>query len=93
MSADVHIASLVAQFLPEARAALLAALATEAHTEIAAQSDCKLVLLVETGHERDIAALMTRLSDCRGVLGVHLVYHHVEPSSSLEEICHVPDPT
>ena len=44
-------------------------------------------------HERDIVALTARLADVRGVLGVNLVHHHIEPAEELDqEIRHAPDP-
>ncbi|HVJ61557.1 MAG TPA: chaperone NapD [Tahibacter sp.] len=89
----VHIVSLIVHVLPERVDAVVTQLAHETGAELVAQSGGKLVVLAETAHERDIVALTTRLGDIRGVLGVNLVYHHVEPADSLgEEIAHAPDP-
>ena len=89
----VHIVSLIVHVLPARVDAVVTHLAHEADAELVAQSGGKLVVLAETTHERDIVALTTRLADIRGVLGVNLVYHHVEPADSLgEEIAHAPAP-
>jgi nitrate reductase NapD len=90
MSTDVHIVSLVIHARPERVPDVVAALARQPGTELMAQSGGKLVVVAEAAHEREIVTLTTTLADVPGVLGVNLVYHHIEPAESLEETVSCP---
>jgi periplasmic nitrate reductase NapD len=85
MSAETHIVSLVIHARPDCVPNVVALLAQQSNVELMAQSGGKLVVLAETTHEREIVALTTTLADVAGVLGVNLVYHHIESAESLEE--------
>lgn len=85
MNNETHIVSLVIHARPDCVPDVVALLAQRPDAEVAAQSGGKLVVIAETTHEREIVALTTALADIAGVLGVNLVYHHIESAESLEE--------
>lgn len=78
-----HIASLVAYHQDRALAEMDAQIAADPALELAARQGGRSVLLFESSDERAVLQCIDRLQLIAGVVGVHLVYHHAEPTHSL----------
>lgn len=77
-AADLHIASLVAHVRPEYLVAVKAWLVLQPSIEIHAESpQGKLVLVMESTHEKAIVEFLDALRAQTGVLNAALVYHEV----------------
>jgi len=94
MNRQIHISSLVVQVRPERVAAVAQALRGLAGLEVyAADPRGKLVLVLETAHERAILDTLERIQREPGVLSANLVYHHMESAESLaQEVSHGANP-
>lgn len=86
MSQEVHISSLLVHVRPEGLQSLTAALANRPGVEIYAQDPSgKLVLVLETEHERHIVETIDFIEQQQGVLAVSMSYHHVERADLLAQ--------
>lgn len=86
MSQEVHISSLLIHIQPDGMEALLAALQHRAGVEIHARDPAgKLVLVLETAHERYITETVDFIEQQQGVLAVSMSYHHVERADRLAQ--------
>jgi nitrate reductase NapD len=78
MDDTVHIASLLVHCRPELLPALLANLQCLPDVELHQHSaEGKLVVVLETGHERQILERIEQLQQLPGVLNVALIYHEL----------------
>lgn len=85
MKGEQHISSLVVLHRPESAAIVREFTATHEALEIAAEGDCRCVLLCETDNQRAIVDHIDALTLLPGVINVSLVYHHVEPADELDK--------
>jgi len=86
MSKELHISSLLIHVRPQGLQPLLDALQDRAGVEVFAQEPSgKLVLVLETEHERDIVETIDFIEQQRGVLAVSMSYHHIERASELAQ--------
>jgi len=82
MADELHLASLLVHVRPDSLDRVRAAIAAMPGTEIHAEQDGKLVVVVEGPHEGWIADRMTAMHLTDGVLSAVMVFHHAE---ALEE--------
>lgn len=84
MSGEQHISSLVVLHRPDGAAVLREFTAAHGALQIAAQGDCRCVLLCETDDQRALVDHIDALSLLPGVINVSLIYHHVESAEELD---------
>lgn len=84
MSGEQHISSLVVLHRPDGAAALRDFTAAHEAIKIAAEGDCRCVLLCETDNQRALVNHIDALSLLPGVIQVSLIYHHVESAEELD---------
>lgn len=76
--APLHIASLALQVFPAHLSATKDWLTQQAGVEIHAEDPVgKLVVVVETDHERAITQLLDKMVERPGVLNASLIYHEI----------------
>ena len=86
MKEEVHISSLVVQGNPTQLDAIAAMIGELPRAEISLSTgQGKLIVLLEANNESEIAERVALINAIEGVLSVALIYHHCEPSDSLEE--------
>jgi nitrate reductase NapD len=86
MSREVHITSLLIHVRPSGLEPLVAALQGLQGVEIHARDPAgKLVLVLETAHERHIVETIDFIEQQQGVLAVSMSYHHVERADLLAQ--------
>ncbi|MFC4527226.1 chaperone NapD [Dyella halodurans] len=85
MNDEQHISSLVLLHRHEALPAIKALVEAHAGLEIAAQGDCRCVVLCETNDQRALMDHIDALELLPGVLNVSLIYHHVESLGELDQ--------
>lgn len=86
MSKEVHISSLLVHVRPDGLKPLIDALAGRPGLEVYAQDPSgKLVLVLETEHERHIVETIDFIEQQQGVLAVSMSYHHVERADLLAQ--------
>ena len=93
MTESLHIASLIVHTQPHAFESVTAWLESQGALEIHARSPAgKLVVVIESNHEKDLLALTERIQGQAGVLGAALIYHEqVEAPDETIEL--TPEPT
>ncbi|RLQ87924.1 chaperone NapD [Notoacmeibacter ruber] len=83
--AEHHLSSLVVHALPAQLDAVARQVEDEGF-EIHGRSETgKLVVTCEADHQRAMSDAITRIQLLPGVVAATLVFHHVEPDSSIEE--------
>jgi nitrate reductase NapD len=82
---EQHISSLVVLHRPDSASVVREFMTTHQALQIAAEGDCRCVLLCETDNQRAIVDHIDALSLLPGVINVSLVYHHVEPADELDK--------
>jgi nitrate reductase NapD len=85
MKDEQHISSLVVLHRPDGAAIVRGFAAAHDALTLAAEGDCRCVLLCETANQRAIVDHIDALSLLPGVINVSLVYHHVEPTDELDQ--------
>jgi nitrate reductase NapD len=85
MKDEQHISSLVVLHRPDSAAVVREFTSAHDALTIAAEGDCRCVLLCETGNQRALVDHIDALSLLPGVINVSLVYHHVEPADELDQ--------
>lgn len=75
---QLHIASFIVRARPELADAVAARIARAPGTEIHAVADGKVIVVVESASEREIADRMDDLRNQPDVLMVSLVYHEMD---------------
>lgn len=78
MNDPMHIASVVVRARPERAAGVAARIAAQAHSEVYAVEQGKIVVVLEAQSERALAQRMDELRGEPDVLFVNLVFHQVE---------------
>lgn len=81
-----HISSLIVLHHPEASGTLKVFVDLHAALDIAVQGDCRCVLVCETGSQRAVMDHIDALEALPGVINVSLIYHHVEPSTVMDDV-------
>lgn len=84
MSGEQHISSLVVLHRPDSIVAVREFAAAHDALQIAAEGDCRCVLLCETDGQRALVDHIDALSLLPGVINVSLIYHHVESAEELD---------
>jgi|TARA_B100000959_G_scaffold76812_1_gene81602 nitrate reductase NapD len=83
---EVHISSIVVQGNPVQVDTIAAMIGELPRAEISLSTgQGKLIVLLEANNESEIAERVALINAIEGVLSVALIYHHCEPSDSLEE--------
>ena len=85
MADELHISSLLVQHRADALPVLEAFVRAHAELDLAANGECRSVLLCETDNQRAIMDHIDMLLTLDGVLNVSLIYHHAEPRAELDE--------
>jgi len=85
MKGEQHISSLVVLHRPDSASIVRQFTATHESLQIAAEGDCRCILLCETDNQRAIVDHIDALSLLPGVINVSLVYHHVESIDELDQ--------
>ena len=78
MNDPAHIASLLVRARPERAAAVAARIASQAHSEVYAVEQGKIVVVLEAPSEHALAQRMDELRGEPDVLFVNLVFHQVD---------------
>ena len=78
MNDPAHIASVVVRARPECAASVAARIAAQAHSEVYAVEQGKIVVVLEAQSERALAQRMDELRGEPDVLFVNLVFHQVD---------------
>lgn len=84
---EVHISSLIVQSFPEHFDSVCSHIASIDETEIAVSdaSKGKIVMLIEAPSMQATTTIIDQIKFIPGVIGLSMVYHHAEPTSTLEE--------
>ncbi len=83
---ELHIASLFIQVRPETMPDLLTWLNDMPDLDVyAAEPNGRLIVVLETSHQRRILDRIDRLQEQPGVLGCSLIYHEVLPSEDADQ--------
>jgi nitrate reductase NapD len=85
MEAEIHIAGVLVQSLPERSLEAAAAITTVPRAEVRAIDAGKLVVICEGGSAKETLDLIDHLRTLPGVLNVALVYQHAESAASMNE--------
>ena len=86
MNEEVRISSIVVQGNPVQVDTIAAMIGELPRAEISLSTgQGKLIVLLEANNESEIAERVALINAIEGVLSVALIYHHCEPSDSLEE--------
>ena len=86
MNEEVHISSIVVQGNPVQVDTIAAMIGELPRAEIPlSPGQGKLIVLLEANNESEIAERVAFINAIEGDLSAALVYHHCEPSGSLEE--------
>lgn len=85
MKGEQHISSLVVLHRPDSGSIVREFVSGHQALQLAAEGDCRCVLLCETDNQRAILDHIDALSLLPGVINVSLVYHHVEPADELDQ--------
>ena len=80
----LHIASFIVRARPEIAHTLAARIALAPDTEIHAVEDGKIIVVVESSSERELANRMDDMRDDPDVLMVSLVYHQMDQMDPTE---------
>jgi|TARA_B100000745_G_scaffold293313_2_gene235106 nitrate reductase NapD len=79
MVEEVHISSLVVHALPESLETITKAINQSPVTSVEiADSSGKLVVLLETAHQKAILDEMDKIQQLAGVINTSLIYHHID---------------
>lgn len=85
MNPLVHISSLIVQLQPECIEEVSRHCQAHPGVEVhATDPRGKMVLILETGGQREIVDFIEGLQRAPGVLSVSLVYHHAESATELD---------
>ena len=80
-SSEVHISSMVVHVVPQQLSRVRDAIEKLPGAEIYAESaEGKMVVVLETDDQTQIAAVIEKINDLDQVLNTALVYHQIEPS-------------
>lgn len=82
MAGEYHISSLVVRTLPERFDDVIAAINALPNAEIyRSDPGGKIVIVLETENEHEIATRLGAIETLPGVLNASLIYHHIEETA------------
>jgi len=81
---EQHISSLVVMHRHDAVSDLRTFIESHPALAIAAEGECRCVLLCETDNQRAIVDHIDALEALPGIINVLLIYHHVESNAELD---------